>query len=289
MKLTKALAALMLAAAMLTFAACGDDDDDDGGGGGDEAAETTEAPAEPAAVTITATDDAVEVSGSTAPGVAEITLQNDGKKPATAQLIRVEGEHTEQEVVDAFRAAQRSGKIPDFILAEGGVSTTAPGESGVVTQELAEGQYYAFNDDDSANLKKGLYASFEVSGESAGGELPDAPTVTGSEYKFETDGPLAAGEPVAFENVGQQPHHLIAMQLKPGKTVQDAVKFFETEKGEPPIAGEPTGTTVIDGDRTVVADLGLKPGNYALVCFVSDREGGPPHVAKGMISEATVE
>jgi hypothetical protein len=286
MKLTKALAALMLAAAMLTFVACGDDDDDDGGGGGDEA---TEAPAEPAAVTITATDSGVEASGSAAPGVAEITLQNDGKKPATAQLIRVEGEHTEQEVIDTFTAAQEGGKIPDFLRAEGGVGTTQPGETAVVTQELVGGQYYAFNDEDSANLKKGLYTSFEVSGESAGGELPDAPTVTGSEYKFETSGPLAAGEPVAFENVGQQPHHLIAMQLKPGKTVQDALRFLETEKGQPPIAGEPTGTTVIDGDRTVVADLGLKPGNYALVCFIQDREGGPPHVVKGMISEATVE
>ncbi len=35
--------------------------------------------------------------------------------------------------------------------------------------------------------------------------------------------------------------------------------------------------------------LELKKGKYVPVCFISDRKGGPPHVAKGMISEATVE
>jgi hypothetical protein len=33
----------------------------------------------------------------------------------------------------------------------------------------------------------------------------------------------------------------------------------------------------------------LKPGKYALYCFISDRKGGPPHITKGTISEATVE
>jgi hypothetical protein len=35
-------------------------------------------------------------------------------------------------------------------------------------------------------------------------------------------------------------------------------------------------------------ELDLKPGRYVLLCFVPDREGGPPHVAKGMISDAEV-
>ena len=32
----------------------------------------------------------------------------------------------------------------------------------------------------------------------------------------------------------------------------------------------------------------LQPGKYALVCFLPDRAGGPPHVAKGMIVEVDV-
>ncbi len=30
------------------------------------------------------------------------------------------------------------------------------------------------------------------------------------------------------------------------------------------------------------------PGKYSLVCFIEDRKGGPPHVAKGMVGETTV-
>jgi hypothetical protein len=45
---------------------------------------------------------------------------------------------------------------------------------------------------------------------------------------------------------------------------------------------------VIDGGESQVIDLQLKKGNYALVCFIQDRKGGPPHAAKGMVSEADV-
>ena len=31
------------------------------------------------------------------------------------------------------------------------------------------------------------------------------------------------------------------------------------------------------------------PGKYVFFCFVADKGGGPPHVAKGMVSEVTVE
>ena len=39
----------------------------------------------------------------------------------------------------------------------------------------------------------------------------------------------------------------------------------------------------------MAVDLELKKGNYALTCFISDREGGPPHALKGMVAETTVE
>ncbi len=39
-----------------------------------------------------------------------------------------------------------------------------------------------------------------------------------------------------------------------------------------------------------VTDIELKqPGKYALICFIQDRKGGPPHVMKGMIKEVEVQ
>ena len=32
-----------------------------------------------------------------------------------------------------------------------------------------------------------------------------------------------------------------------------------------------------------------KSGKYVALCFIPDRQGGTPHVAKGMVSELTVE
>ncbi len=86
---------------------------------------------------------------------------------------------------------------------------------------------------------------------------------------------------------------MIAFPYNKGTTLADVKKAFK-EQGEP--SGPPpldfeniTGTAVLEGGTKQVAELELKRGKYALVCFVSDRKGGPPHVAKGMVVEATVK
>jgi hypothetical protein len=63
----------------------------------------------------------------------------------------------------------------------------------------------------------------------------------------------------------------------------------EQSGAEPPLDFEHTSYTArIDGGTKQITELHLdKPGKYALLCFVSDRKGGPPHVAQGMIAEIT--
>ena len=59
---------------------------------------------------------------------------------------------------------------------------------------------------------------------------------------------------------------------------------------DPPLDFENTPYTArIAGGTKQITELALdKPGRYALLCFVSDRKGAPPHVAQGMITEITV-
>lgn len=67
--------------------------------------------------------------------------------------------------------------------------------------------------------------------------------------------------------------------------------FRRGQRGaEPPLDFENTVYTArIEGGARQITELDLdKPGKYALLCFVSDRKGGPPHVAQGMIAEVTV-
>ena len=61
-------------------------------------------------------------------------------------------------------------------------------------------------------------------------------------------------------------------------------------KGPPPVDFDNLlGTQVLDGGIAQNIELDLKAGSYAVVCFIQDRAGGAPHVAKGMISELVVK
>jgi hypothetical protein len=135
-------------------------------------------------------------------------------------------------------------------------------------------------------------AEIEVTGE-AGGELPPSagPQIRASDYSFETFSLRSGTTEVVFQNIGKQPHHVVAAPLNEGASIEDVEKAFQEEEGggPPPFDEEAAeSTAVLDGDQAQIAQMNLKPGRYVLLCFVSDRQGGPPHVAKGMIAEATV-
>jgi plastocyanin len=176
----------------------------------------------------------------------------------------------------------------EWFYAGGGAGTVEPGGSATVSQALEPDSTYWVLDDESN--KPQLTELGTTGSEEAEGEVEETGNVvSASEYTFEADG-LTSGEAVTFENAGGQPHHMIAQPFIGDATVEDAEKFFETEKGKPPVdfeAGQ--GTAVLEGGETQVSSVELEPGRYALVCFISDREGGPPHAALGMISEVEVE
>jgi len=98
---------------------------------------------------------------------------------------------------------------------------------------------------------------------------------------------------VTYDNKGKQAHHVVAFPFRGDATLDQAKAAFKSEgepKGPPPVDfAKGQGTVVTDGGTKIVTDLKLARGRYALVCFVSDRKGGPPHVAKGMIAEAQVK
>jgi hypothetical protein len=279
--LTRTLLAVALAATAL--AGCGDD----------EPAPEQEAP-DPQVLSIRATERAgastLEVPRSAAPGLVEITFENTGRGPHSAELIRVEGEHAPAEVVEALGAAQRGEPVPEWFFAGGGVGTTPPGEARTVTQLFEPGIYYAF-DTESPQPPPDPPAIEVTEDEPVEGELPDAPaTITASEYEFEAEGLTPGAGPVKFENAGEQPHHIVAAPLSEGSTIEDVEAFVADESGPPPVDfGRGFSTAVVEGGDTQVVDLSFEPTDYALLCFVSDREGGPPHAQLGMVSEAAVD
>jgi hypothetical protein len=217
-------------------------------------------------------------------GVTRIELVNSGRRPHDAQLIRVEGDHSPREVFAALENADRG--LPDWFFLAGGPDTAEAGDTTSVVQELDPGAYFAIDTD---SFDPSSTTELEVTGE-ADGELPEAEaTVSAFEYGFAAEGLTAGTNQILFENTGSQPHHLRAAPLLPGRTLDDVRKFVETEKGRPPVDfDKEVSTSTLEGGTSQVVELELGAGEYAVLCFIADREGGPPHVAKGMVSEATV-
>lgn len=276
------LAATLAVAVVLPVAACGEEDVDEPAKG-------------PSKLSIVAREQGkrleLEVKGEPAPGITRITFRNEGKKPHSAQLIQVTGKRSQADVIEASKRASDGKPLPTWFFGGGGVGTTAPGETTTVTQDLKNGTYFVIDDEDD-NQARGGIAQLEVSGDFRSASLPQGAKLIAEEYTFTATGLKAGSNTVVFSNSGRQPHHLVAAPIRPGKTIADVRNFLKQDdpQGRPPADLDARETTaVLDGGRSLATTFELKKGKYALLCFTSDRKGGPPHVAKGMVSEATVE
>ena len=278
--MTRIRIAAVATALTLAAAGCGDDDG--------EGAQEKAAPPKPTTMTVKISGDAKQptltVPKSVKGGLVTIEVTNEAKGDHGVQLVRAEDGHTPEEALAAAGAwGEQNKPLPDWAIVAGGVGSVGTEESETVTQSLPAGSYVAVDIDTNAN------APFEVTG--GGGESPTASaSISATEYAFEATGLKAGANEVLFENKGKEPHFIAALPIKPGKTIADVKKFFRTEEGEPPILEEGSfDTAVIEGGDKQAIELELERGKYALLCFVPDREGGRPHAAKGMISEASVE
>jgi plastocyanin len=224
-------------------------------------------------------------------GIAEITLINNSGGEADLQLIRVEGDHSATEVVDGLGKVVKGQPFPDWFFAGGGVGRIGPGESATVSQVLQPGTYYAFDTESQGPPDPKSAPATEVTGKASDEELAGGEgSVEAGEYAFKADTLPAGTNEIAFENIGVQPHHLIASRLIGDATAADVEQFFETEKGKPPLSQKGTqATAVVEGGESQLVTLDLKPGRYAFYCFITDRQGGPPHALKGMVDEVEVE
>lgn len=296
------LSTLVAVAAGALVAGCGDDD---------ESGSKSES-AKPTTFAISATAEgtkkkALEFPATVKAGLVTMTLTNSDTVPRSAGIVRLVGDHT----VEEFRkvVSEEGAPIPDWIEDGGGVSTVQPGETASVTQVLAPGKYAIADDeqeqgeDGKSFADLGAQGEFMVTGEAVDAELPAQPatlTVTDDgggddgEYGFEFKGLKAGTNQVRFENTGEQLHHALLFPIAKGKTIKDAEEAFAADgppKGPPPVEFDKgVSTQVIDGGVAQNVTLELQAAtNYAVVCFIQDRKGGKPHIAKGMIEELKVE
>jgi uncharacterized cupredoxin-like copper-binding protein len=288
--------------------ACGDDDDDTTAAG-DQTSETTAATGgdstsdEAPTITVGATDDVAakkftfDIPSDLTGGVFTIELDNKGKELHDFQLVKAEAGKTLQDMLGVLGD---ESSTPEWIKVGAGVGSTAPGTVQKATVDLAAGKYFYFctesSGDDAnsvAHATNGMSGELTLTGDS-GASLPETDgSITASEYRFEAKGLKAGENTFTFENAGTQLHHVLALPIADGKTLEDVKAAFASEQeptGPPPVDFEKgVGTAVVGPGQSEVATWDLQSGSYALICFMTDYgTTGPPHVAKGMIEELKI-
>ena len=258
--------------------------------------------ARPAAVTLKDADRAggvyvIDGPRSVRSGAVRISVRNGTAKERGAQIIRIAGEHGVAEAVTALDEVREGAPMPSWLRWAGGIGVVRPRSSATFTVDLRPGGYYVIDRSfdgkpaDLTVLEKRGRLEVRPGGDAAALATPPA-AITATEYSFKARGLTASNEEVLLDNRGAEPHDFVLSPIVRGATLEDVKAFAagEDESGEPPVDFENEVISgVLEGGSRQTMRLGLKPGRYALICFTSDRGGGPPHVAKGMVTEVTVK
>lgn len=288
----KTLTIVLVALAALALAACGSSKK--------KSSSTGSTPAQqPTTLSVSVTEKGKKASYS-APatikgGLVTVTLQNNGKAPHSAQLAKINGNHTPAEVLKVVGG--NNTKTPSWIRGEGGPGTALPGQTSTSTDILPAGNYLIV-DGGNMNGPPGYKKLTVTAGQS--GPLPSTSTsVTAAnpgkdKYKWQISGPLKAGENrLTFAAKGKDAIHLILAARVTGNPSKAKILAALKRNGPPPKFIDQktfTGTSVLDGGKSEVMSLSLtKPGEYVLFCPLSDRDGGKPHLAEGLVTTVNVK
>ena len=293
-------AALAVALTGTALAACGSSSSSTsttGTAGSSASAATGAASSLKFSVTEAGKSSAITGPSSASGGLVQLSLQNQGKMPHSVQLVLVLGNHTTDE---AFRlVSSNSDKTPTWLRAIGGVSTTAPGQTNTAVVNLLPGKYLVTELGGPSSQGVPAKTELTVSTGSHAGALPATPaTVTAAtagsnRYRWDISALHAGQNRLTFKSEGHDALHVItAIRIKPGQnpSLADIEKSFKSN-GPPSFADLTSyqSTAVLDGGRSQVTSLDLQPGTYVLFCPLTDRDGGKPHFAEGLLTKYTVK
>jgi hypothetical protein len=103
---------------------------------------------------------------------------------------------------------------------------------------------------------------------------------------------ISASQPILFTNLIDQVNAAVFMPVHGDTTDDDLQAFFAALEGGPPapspFIGGPVGSTPLSPGRSIVLQLQLPPGRYALVTWVNDVDDDILLASKGMHQIVTV-
>ena len=243
-------------------------------------------------VTVTATDYSFAVPDTIPAGLTELRLLNRGTEMHHVMLVRLDAGKT---MADLFAAMQPEAPLPAWAHEAGGPNTPGPGGESNAILRLVAGRYAMIcvipSSDGKPHVMKGMAKEIIVTpatSNTSNANMRVNATMTLFDYAFQLSQPLQAGrQTIRVKNTAEQAHEVVIMKLLPGKKPADMLAWLEKLVGPPP--GAPVGgpTPMARGEENIIT-MNLTPGEYGLLCFVSDAKDGKPHFMHGMITQLTI-
>lgn len=260
-----------------------------------EGAGSAAAPAGPNVVNIIATEYKFESPESIPAGLTTLKLTDNGKEVHHASLIKLDSGKTLADFEAALKMMKPGAHPPGWLIPAGGPNAASPGASSELTMALNAGNYaivcWIPDAKGVPHVMSGMAKALTVTPNATANMVePTADiTVTLRDYKFDFSTPLTAGKhTLLLQTAPGQPHEFTFFQLMPGKTANDILKYVESGmQGEPPFIPL-GGVSGVAAGRRSFYNVDLKPGEYAIVCFLEDAKDGKPHFAHGMIQQIKV-
>ena len=284
-----ALIALLLGGLL---AACGDDDSGEG------ATATTAAEAEIPELKVTGNEYSFSTASSVKGGYVKVTLDNKGKEPHQAQLLRINDGVTPQQLQEAA-SDTTGGKLLGLTTITGGVNAIDGGATQSAVSKLDPGSYlmlcFVPAPDGQPHVAKGMQAQLTVSApEGTGGEEPKYDfEIVEKDFTFDVPEVKAGEHVVEFKNAGPSPHEATMYKLADGKTLDDLQKFLTDAEagkasGPPPFSSAGGGAAIMPNAATFPT-ITFTAGTYVLTCFIPDQKTGKPHIQLGMLKSFDVK
>jgi hypothetical protein len=224
-------------------------------------------------------------------GLTEFRFLNKGPALHHMALLKLTDGKTVDDLVGALA---KPGPLPSWAKELGGPNASAPGEEANATLTLEPGNYafICFVDiGGPPHFTKGMVKPLRVvPATGSSGPKPKADvTVTLFDYNFKLSSSVLAGKrTIRVHNTGPQPHEVQLVQLPPGGSLGDFMKWMEKMEGPPP--GKPLGGIAgIEPGMSQYFSADFTPGSYALICFLPDVKDRKPHFVHGMVQQIEVK
>jgi hypothetical protein len=113
-------------------------------------------------------------------------------------------------------------------------------------------------------------------------------TIEAMDYAFRAPAAVPAGlTTIRLVNRGTRLHHVQLNRLEQGKTLADMLRDWKPGVAGPSYMAGAGGPTAAVGGQTLEAQAVLRPGRYAIICWVPAADG-QLHVHKGMMGTLEV-